>query len=60
MGKEEEEGLGVIAVAWGKGMGNILRSLGVERVVSGGQTMNPSTEDLLYNIENSSYSSIIL
>ena len=59
-GKEEEEGLGVIAVALGEGMGNILRSLGVERVVSGGQTMNPSTEDLLYNIENSSYSSIIL
>ena len=59
-GKEEEEGLGVIAVALGEGMGNILRSLGVERVVSGGQTMNPSTEDLLYNIENSRYSSIIL
>jgi DAK2 domain fusion protein YloV len=38
---------GLIAVASGSGMEKILRSLGVDEVVSGGQTMNPSTKDLL-------------
>ena len=58
--KAGEEGLGVIAVALGEGLGNILKSLGVERIVSGGQTMNPSTEDLLHHIEKSRYHNIIL
>lgn len=35
---------GFIAVASGEGIGNIFRSLGVDVVLSGGQTMNPSTE----------------
>ena len=39
--------LGVIAVAAGSGQAEILRSLGVDVVVEGGQTMNPSTEDIL-------------
>ena len=38
---------GVVAVAAGEGNAKILRSLGVDVVVSGGQTMNPSTADLL-------------
>ncbi|MBO0887026.1 MAG: DAK2 domain-containing protein [Acidimicrobiales bacterium] len=37
----------VVAVALGRGIARILRSLGVHRVVEGGQTMNPSTADLL-------------
>ncbi len=48
---EEEAGehkpLGFVAVAAGEGNANILKSLGVDVVVSGGQTMNPSTKDLL-------------
>ncbi len=48
---EEEKGerkpLGFVAVAAGAGMAKILESLGVDVVVSGGQTMNPSTKDLL-------------
>jgi DAK2 domain fusion protein YloV len=38
--------VGFVAVAAGSGLADILRSLGVDVVVSGGQTMNPSTKDL--------------
>lgn len=31
----------------GKGITNILKDLGVDRVIEGGQTMNPSTDDIL-------------
>lgn len=39
--------VGLVAVATGDGVVEILESLGVDLVVQGGQTMNPSTEDLL-------------
>jgi DAK2 domain fusion protein YloV len=38
---------GIIAVAMGEGIRNIFLDLGAERVIEGGQTMNPSTEDIL-------------
>ncbi len=47
----EHKPLGFIAVAAGEGNANILESLGVDIVVAGGQTMNPSTKDLLDAIE---------
>lgn len=43
----EHKPLGIVAVAAGEGNAKILESLGVDVVVSGGQTMNPSTKDLL-------------
>jgi DAK2 domain fusion protein YloV len=43
----EEKEIGIVAVAAGSGNAEILKSLGVDAVVSGGQTMNPSTKDLL-------------
>lgn len=43
----EHKALGFVAVAAGEGNARILESLGVDVVVSGGQTMNPSTKDLL-------------
>lgn len=43
--KEQKE-IGIVAVAVGDGNVKILKSLGVDVVVSGGQTMNPSTKDL--------------
>ena len=43
--------LGFVAVAAGSGEADILRSLGVDVVVSGGQTMNPSTADLLAAVQ---------
>ena len=39
--------LATVAVAAGEGLGAVLRSLGVSEIVEGGQTMNPSTEELL-------------
>lgn len=39
--------IGLVAVAVGDGIIRMLKSLGVNEVVQGGQTMNPSTEDLL-------------
>ena len=43
--------VGVVAVAPGPGFAAIFRSLNVDAVVGGGQTMNPSTQDLLDAIE---------
>jgi DAK2 domain fusion protein YloV len=57
---QAEVGTGVIAVALGEGITAILESLGVERVIDGGQTMNPSTEELVRSIENSRYNKVIL
>lgn len=42
---------GFVAVAAGDGMTQLLADLGVDQTVSGGQTMNPSTDDLLRAIE---------
>lgn len=39
--------IGFVAVAAGSGLAEILRSLGVDAIVSGGQSMNPSTKDLV-------------
>lgn len=39
--------IGLVAVGVGDGIIKMLKSLGVDKVVEGGQTMNPSTEDLL-------------
>lgn len=40
-----------ISVAMGEGMKNIFKDLGVDYVIEGGQTMNPSTQDILEAIE---------
>ncbi len=55
----QEKPLGFVAVAAGEGNGEILKSLGVDVVVSGGQTMNPSTKDLLDAAEKVNAASII-
>ena len=52
--------LGFVAVAAGSGEEEILRSLGVDVVVSGGQTMNPSTADILSAIESANADSVIV
>ena len=56
----ERKPLGFVAVAAGEGTAQILKSLGVDYVVSGGQTMNPSTADLLQAIEQVNADSVIL
>ena len=42
---------GFIAVSAGEGMSEIFRSLGVDHIIEGGQTMNPSTADILEAVE---------
>ncbi|ALS27486.1 DAK2 domain-containing protein [Paenibacillus sp. 32O-W] len=51
---------GIIAVALGEGVAEIFRSSNVDIVLSGGQTMNPSTEDFLKAIESLSAEHIFL
>jgi len=53
-------GVGVVAVVAGKGLVEIFRGLGVDLIVEGGQTMNPSTQDMLTAIESLPYSEVIL
>lgn len=48
---EPEKPYGFVAVASGKGIVQMFNELGADRVAQGGQTMNPSTEDILANIE---------
>ena len=44
--------MAVIAVVSGDGLADVFRSLGAAAIVSGGQTMNPSTKDLLQAVES--------
>jgi DAK2 domain fusion protein YloV len=46
-----EKRYGFLAVCAGDGLAEAFRDLGVDRIVSGGQTMNPSTEDILREVE---------
>ena len=56
----EHKALGFVAVAAGEGNAQILKSLGVDVVVSGGQTMNPSTKDLLDAVNRVNADSVII
>ena len=44
---EPEKALGVVSVCAGEGLADVFRDLGVDGIISGGQTMNPSTQDIL-------------
>ncbi len=44
---KETQLFGIVAVAMGDGVAEIFKSLGVDVVITGGQTMNPSTEDIV-------------
>lgn len=49
---EPRKAMGFVAVSIGEGMNEIFRGLGVDYIIEGGQTMNPSTEDMLNAIDN--------
>ncbi len=51
MTNQEVKKFGVVAVCAGDGMCNVFRDLGVDQIIIGGQTMNPSTDDILTKIE---------
>ena len=44
---EPEKTFGVVAVCAGEGLADVFMNLGVDGIISGGQTMNPSTQDIL-------------
>ena len=48
---EPRKPMGFIAVSIGEGINNIFKELGVDYIIKGGQTMNPSTDDMLKAID---------
>src|SRR5512142_485757 len=58
--KVEPGQIAVVAVSPGAGLSRIFASLGVAAVVEGGQTMNPSTQDILSSFENLPTDKIII
>jgi DAK2 domain fusion protein YloV len=56
----QRKALGVVSVAPGDGFRQILEGLGVDAVIPGGQTMNPSIEDLLTGVRGANAESVII
>lgn len=55
-----EKPIGFVAVCAGDGMADLFRSLGADRIVTGGQTMNPSTEDILREVNKTPASTVFV
>jgi len=49
--KKEKQEFGIVAVSMGSGVADLFRSIGAHAVIEGGQTMNPSTEDIVKAIK---------
>jgi uncharacterized protein len=58
--KEEQKPYGIVAVATGDGIRKIFHSIGVDAVIAGGQSMNPSTEELVKAVESISAKQILI
>ena len=56
----EKKEVGFIAISMGSGLSEIFTNLGVDKIIEGGQTMNPSTEDILNAIEAVNADSIVV
>ncbi len=57
---EPEKEYGIVAVCAGDGMEALLRELGADSIVTGGQTMNPSTDDILREINRTPASTVFV
>ena len=57
---DPEREYGFVAVAAGEGLKSVFADLGVDAVVSGGQTMNPSTEDILAAVQSVSAKTVLV
>ncbi|MBM7643629.1 DAK2 domain-containing protein [Streptococcus loxodontisalivarius] len=57
---KEAKDFALIAVVAGEGLSDIFKSQGVDYVISGGQTMNPSTEDIVKAIETVNAKNVII
>ncbi|WP_191561747.1 DAK2 domain-containing protein [Metabacillus idriensis] len=58
--KKEKQKYGVVTVTMGKGIANLFRSIGSHSVIEGGQTMNPSTEDIVQAIKDVNAENVII
>ncbi len=58
--QEPTKEYGFIATSMGEGLADIFRDFGVDYIIEGGQTMNPSTEDFMTAIENINAENIII
>ncbi|MGM0873629.1 MAG: DAK2 domain-containing protein [Bacillota bacterium] len=58
--KKEMEKYGIVTVTMGKGIAELFRSIGANEVIEGGQTMNPSTEDIVRAIQDVYAENIII
>ncbi|WP_078413363.1 DAK2 domain-containing protein [Priestia abyssalis] len=56
----KKEEYGIVTVAMGAGIGKLFRSIGAKAVIEGGQTMNPSTEDIVKAIEEVNAEKVII
>lgn len=57
---EEKLPIGIVSVVAGKGLENIFRDIGATGIISGGQTMNPSTEDILNAVQKVNSDAVII
>ena len=55
-----EKEVGFVAVCAGDGMADLFRSLGADRIVTGGQMMNPSTDDILREVNKTPASTVFV
>lgn len=58
--KKEKQEFGIVAVSMGSGIADLFRSIGADAVIEGGQTMNPSTEDIVKAIKEINAKKIII
>lgn len=58
--KKEKQEYGVVAVSMGSGIAELFRSIGANVVIEGGQTMNPSTEDIVKAIKEVNARKVII
>ncbi len=57
---EAEKEYGIVAVCAGAGMEDLFRELGADNIVTGGQTMNPSTDDILKAVRHTPASTVFV
>lgn len=58
--KKEKREYGIVAVSMGSGIAELFRSIGANAVIEGGQTMNPSTEDIVRAIKEVNARKVII
>lgn len=56
----DKKPIGLLSICTGDGMANLFKDLNVDKIIEGGQTMNPSVEDILAEIERINSDNIIL